>query len=133
MKSAKVSLVDCSPHLVALTWFLAEDTPGMEEDFLRTLSLIKGDDPRIYDNDVTLYVASQKEAPQAKVKSEKPVYLKDHERNRLLTKGDQAFVSDDEEDEVVAPVVPGSYKHEQARLKSEFQAAVGERMRCTLA
>ena len=98
----------------------------MEEDFLRTLSLIKGDDPRIYDNDVTLYVASKKEEPQLKAKADKPVYLKDHERNRLLTKGDQAFVSDDDEDDVVPPAVPGSYKHEQARLKSEFQAAVGK-------
>jgi hypothetical protein len=113
----------------------------LEKDFLRTLSLLKADDPRIYDASVNLYAAPSHAADETaapKAKPEKPVYLKDHERRRLLTKGDQAFVTDDEDDEDegaqqnpgAAGPAEGSYNAEQAKLKQAFkEAASGRRHR----
>lgn len=84
-------------------------TPQVEREFLRTLSLIKSKDPRIYNNDIMffskgMYACSVSEAVFGKGSSiplshtdtvapigdkgkEKPMYLKDYERKRLLERG----------------------------------------------
>jgi hypothetical protein len=56
-------------------------------------------------------------------------YLKDHERRRLLTKGDQAFVSDSDDDEPPASNPPPeglTYVQEQELLKKQIlQGIIG--------
>ena len=75
-------------------------TERVEIDFFKTLAFLKAKNPAIYDKNAVFFKdeeeddtepAKDKKAPKAK-----PVYLKDHERNRLLTKGADAFVSDEE-------------------------------------
>ena len=62
-------------------------------------------------------------------KSAKPFSLKDHERKRLQTKGVNAFVSDDEDDED-APPLPGSrsstfaFNEEQRDLRKNLIKAM---------
>lgn len=77
-------------------------TEEVEIDFFKTLALLKEDNPVIYDKDKTFFkehVAGEEAAAAKPKKKEKPVFLKDHERQRLLTKGAEAFVSDDEEEQ----------------------------------
>ncbi len=88
-------------------------TSNTRDDFFRTLSLLKAKDPSIIKEKLSQPLPSPdddqddaeeegtqsggKEATKKKTEKAKPVFLKDHERNRLLTKGEFAFV-DDEED-----------------------------------
>jgi hypothetical protein len=101
----------------------------MEKAFLRTLALIKSEDPaKLRDKKLKLYEEAEAAAAAAsddeegeKKKKEKPVYLKDHQRQRLLTRGDQAFVSDSEDDEAEPPAPKDeSYNEQQERLKKAF-------------
>eukprot|EP00729_Bicosta_minor_P007332 gene7332-10893_t len=90
-----------------------------EKDFFITLSKLKTNDPEIYNKEKSFFKKTKEEldagaAAKKKAagmagdsKSAKPFSLKDHERKRLQTKGVNAFVSDDEDDED-APPLPGS-------------------------
>ena len=75
-------------------------TTSVEIDFFKTLSFLKSDNPAIYDKKKEFFREDEDEEEGAEKKEKKtkakPVYLKDHERNRLLTKGVEAFVSDEE-------------------------------------
>lgn len=59
--------------------------------------------------------------------------LKDHQRQRLLTRGDQAFVSDDEDEDAPPPpdgagaAAGESYNAQQARLRRAFHGDSGTR------
>eukprot|EP00039_Didymoeca_costata_P024655 m.11021 g.11021 ORF g.11021 m.11021 type:complete len:731 (-) comp4363_c0_seq1:187-2379(-) len=74
-------------------------TAEVEKDFFRTLSTLKSKNPKIYDGKTSFFRDPEEEGEKkVKTKKEKPVYLKDHERMRLETKGVMAFVSDDEDE-----------------------------------
>ena len=86
-------------------------TPQVEREFLRTLSLVRSRDPAIYQENTTFYSAqgrhldwllspvchlstsllpSHVQAPSVKQqikKSQRPMFLKDYERKRLLERG----------------------------------------------
>lgn len=75
-----------------------ELTEEIEKKFFKTLSCLKSKDPRIYDQNVRFFDTSDiNEQPKKKEKKEKPVFIKDYERQMLLEKGGQ--VSDSDEDE----------------------------------
>jgi len=78
-------------------------TPQMEKDFLETLSLIKEKDPKIYAKDSVFFKKDNNSnddgaGKQKKAKNKQPLLLKDYERQRLLEKGDKAYLSDDDND-----------------------------------
>lgn len=56
--------------------------------------------PEIYDKNHNFFDESESApATKKKTKKEKPMFLKDHERMRLETKGTKAFLSDDDDDD----------------------------------
>ncbi|GFX99766.1 protein KRI1 [Trichonephila clavipes] len=55
-----------------------EVEPVIEKDFLKTLSLLKSKDPRIYDEKVEFF--TEEPVVVKKEKKEKPMFLKDYER-----------------------------------------------------
>lgn len=57
-----------------------------EAEFLKTLSLLKNKDPRIYDQTTTFY-SNPNDAPATLGQRSKVMYLRDYERERLLEKG----------------------------------------------
>ena len=57
-----------------------------EAEFLKTLSLLKNKDPRIYDPNTTFY-STLNDAPASLGQRSKAMYLRDYERERLLEKG----------------------------------------------
>jgi protein KRI1 len=76
-------------------------TDRNELDFLRTLSLLKSKSQDIYQKDTHFFESegeSSDEESAAEVE-EKPLYLKDYERQRLLERGERALVSDSEDEE----------------------------------
>lgn len=74
-------------------------TEKNDQEFLRTLSLIKANDSRVRDPSYQFY-HSEDESSQAKsAEKTKPMYLRDYERKRLVEKGSLALVSSDEEEE----------------------------------
>lgn len=112
-----------------------------EKDFFITLSKLKTNDPEIYNKEKSFFKKTKEEldagaAAKKKAagmagdsKSAKPFSLKDHERKRLQTKGVNAFVSDDEDDED-APPLPGSrsstfaFNEEQRDLRKNLIKAM---------
>ena len=72
------------------------NTREQDTQFLATLAALKAKDQRVFQKDVEFF--SEPELPQLNPGA-KPMYLKDHERMRLQTRGSLAFVSDDEEEE----------------------------------
>ncbi|CAH1113712.1 unnamed protein product [Psylliodes chrysocephalus] len=96
-----------------------EITQAVEKDFFRTLSCLKNKDPSIYNNSVSFFNDSS-QAKVKKKKKEKPVFLKDYERNLILEKG--GVLSDDEE-EVERPKSP-TYNQEQSQIKESFKNAL---------
>jgi hypothetical protein len=75
-----------------------EITADNERDFLRTLSLLKSNDKRVYDPKLEFFHGSDSNS-KPKQKKDKPVFLKDVERREFLERGSQAFLSDDEEED----------------------------------
>eukprot|EP00117_Sycon_ciliatum_P024968 scpid54194/ scgid20825/ Protein KRI1 homolog len=83
-------------------------TEEKEQDFLRTLSLLKARDPKIYDPNVRFFRDEDEEdSDSEKSKSSatgtaskaKPIYLHDYERLMLQEHGSQAFASGSDEDD----------------------------------
>ncbi len=85
-------------------------TKSVELGFFKTLALLKSNNPVIYDKSTKFFdEEAEGEEQPARAKKEKPMYLKDFERNRLLTKGVNAFVSDEEDG---IPLCAGSTSHQ---------------------
>jgi len=106
-------------------------TPDIEKDFLKTLSMIKAKDPKIYEAESVFYASKEtakaKEEDKSK-KSKAPVFLKDYERQRLLEKGEKAYLSDSDDDEsgrigFLEAKDPSelTYNEEQKLLKESFK------------
>ena len=116
--------LQCVPLLFSITQGV---TDRNELDFLRTLSMIKSKNDKIYHQDaqffdlggrivtsstllfipihsflcIAVHSVLESSHDEGKVKrgEEKPLYLKDYERQRLLERGVLALVSDSEEEE----------------------------------
>lgn len=75
-------------------------TEDVEKDFFKTLACLKNKDPSIYKNDVSFF--SEYEVNVKKKKKDKPILLKDYERNLILEKeevlGDEYDTEDDTEE-----------------------------------
>ncbi|XP_048585229.1 protein KRI1 homolog isoform X2 [Nematostella vectensis] len=105
-------------------------TAQKEKDFLKVLAMLKKKDPKIYDKDATFYESDDSSSSNDKEKSkkpQKPMFLKDYERKRLLEKGSKAFVSDEESsDEDESENKKLTYDEEQKALKDSFKLAVND-------
>ncbi|KAG8182691.1 hypothetical protein JTE90_017669 [Oedothorax gibbosus] len=73
----------------------SEEEPVIEKDFLKALSMLKSDDPRIYSEDVELFKEEEEVKEKRKVKKEKPMFVKDFERELVLNRNGE--FSDEEE------------------------------------
>ena len=106
-----------------------EVTAQKTKDFLQTLSLVKQQDPSIYDANTLFYATTNTSSSEGDGDSEsvkRPMYLKDYERKRLLEKGERAFLSDsdDEDDDKRQKML--TYSDEQEELKNDFKRAAGD-------
>ncbi|KAM3531551.1 hypothetical protein MY4038_004426 [Beauveria bassiana] len=93
--------------------FLA--TEDLDAQISATLQAIKNKDPRVYDKDQTFYKPEDQTADTKKDKKEKPVFLRDYHREKLL-RGDIGPEDDDEP--------PQTYEQEQEAAKKEFLSGV---------
>lgn len=91
--------------------FLA--TEDLDAQISATLSAIRNKDPRLYDKDYKFINLPDDEAAGQREKKEKPVFLQDYHREKLL-RGDVG-ASDDEED-----TAPQTYNEEQDALRKSF-------------
>lgn len=95
--------------------FLA--TEDLDAQISATLQAIRNKDPMVYDKDVTFYKPTETETEtgtsETKDKKDKPVYLRDYHREKLL-RGDVG-ASDDEDDDA-----PKTYNQEQDDLKNSI-------------
>ncbi|KAL7795809.1 KRI1-like family C-terminal domain-containing protein [Trichoderma ceciliae] len=101
--------------------FLA--TEDLDAQISATLQAIRNKDPRVYDKETTFYnPEDENDNALTKEKKEKPVFLRDYQREKIL-RGDVGG-SDDEEE------APKTYQQEQDAIKksllSEINAAKGE-------
>ncbi|KAK7425026.1 Kinetochore protein Spc24 [Neonectria magnoliae] len=97
--------------------FLA--TEDLDAQISATLQAIRNKDPKVYDKEVTFYknsdeptTTTSKDKDKDKDKKDKPVYLRDYHREKLLA-GDVG-ASDDEDD------APQTYYQEQDALKKSI-------------
>merc|ERR1712168_368265 len=100
-------------------------TPQIEKDFLQTLSMIKGKDPKIYEKDAVFFApaadnSNSNSSESAKKTKEEPVYLKDYERKRLLEKGEKAYLSDTDDESEMPKGNGVTYVEEQNNLKESL-------------
>ncbi|KAK1675685.1 KRI1-like family-domain-containing protein [Colletotrichum godetiae] len=91
--------------------FLA--TEDLDAQISATLNAIKNKDPRVLDSNFSFFQEGGEVTP-AKTKKEKPMFLKDYHREKILAGGVGA--SDDEDDD--AP--PQTYNQEQDALKKSI-------------
>lgn len=74
-------------------------------NFFKTLAKLKSNDPSIFDKSKKFFDEEvdagdeDGDTDAVQPKKKKPMYLKDYEREQLLTKGEKAFQSDDEDGE----------------------------------
>ncbi|KJZ77049.1 hypothetical protein HIM_03370 [Hirsutella minnesotensis 3608] len=95
--------------------FLA--TEDLDAQISATLQAIRSKDPRVYDKDVTFVQLPEDDALAASIgKKEKPVYLRDYQREKLL-RGDTG-ASDGEEE------APRTYAEEQDALKKTIVSEI---------
>ncbi|KAH7001944.1 KRI1-like family C-terminal-domain-containing protein [Ilyonectria destructans] len=96
--------------------FLA--TEDLDAQISATLQAIRNKDPKVYDKDVTFYKDSDeaKAAAENKEKKDKPIYLRDYHREKLLA-GDVGDF-DDEDD------APKNYYQEQDALKKSIMTEI---------
>ncbi|RSL38544.1 hypothetical protein CEP53_014784 [Fusarium sp. AF-6] len=92
--------------------FLA--TEDLDAQISATLQAIRNKDPKVYDKEVSFYKPDDPAETSNKDTKEKPVYLRDYHREKLL-RGDTGA---DEEDEDV----PMTYNQEQDALKKSIVA-----------
>ena len=92
--------------------FLA--TEALDAQISATLQALRSKDPRVYDKNATFYQGGDSADAKPREKKEKPVYLQDYQREKLL-RGD-AGASYEEEDE---PPLP-TYSQEQDALKKSI-------------
>ncbi|CAJ2509947.1 Uu.00g058470.m01.CDS01 [Anthostomella pinea] len=96
--------------------FLA--TAELDSQISATLQAIKAKDPRVYDGKTTFYAPVDEDADAtattSKPKKEKPVYLQDYHREKIL-RGD--IGADDDDQEEPAP----TFAQEQDSLKKSIQ------------
>lgn len=115
-------------------------TPQIEKDFLKTLSIIKSRDPKMYTKDAKFYESEDSNSeddqpgssrrPKESSRKEKPMYLKDYERKIIVEKEgkftddveDEDEMEDDAEERERA--MSPTYAEEQQRLKDSFFSAV---------
>ncbi|KAI5459930.1 KRI1-like family C-terminal-domain-containing protein [Mariannaea sp. PMI_226] len=95
--------------------FLA--TEDLDAQISATLQAIRNKDPKVYDKDVTFYKESDDTTAASKEKKDKPVYLKDYHREKLLA-GDVGDASDDDGD------APKTYHQEQDALKKSIMTEI---------
>ncbi|OAA76395.1 ribosome biogenesis protein Kri1 [Akanthomyces lecanii RCEF 1005] len=93
--------------------FLA--TEDLDAQISATLQAIKNKDPRVYDKDQTFYKPDDETGDAKTEKKEKPVFLRDYHREKIL-RGD---IGADEEEEQ-----PQTYDQEQEAAKLEFLSGV---------
>lgn len=101
--------------------FLA--TEDLDAQISATLNAIRNKDPKVYDKEVTFYTSTDEPTKTTDdEQKEKPIYLRDYHREKLL-RGDTGASYDDED-------TPMSYNQEQDALKksivSQFHTAVDE-------
>ena len=101
-------------------------TEILDSEIAATLNAIRSKDPRVYDSKTTFYKSLEEEngPEKSKAKKEKPMFLRDYQREKLLNgKG----LEDAEEEEERR--LPLTYNEEQEALKKkvvgEMHAAVG--------
>ncbi|EGX89277.1 ribosome biogenesis protein Kri1 [Cordyceps militaris CM01] len=96
--------------------FLA--TEDLDAQISATLQAIKNKDPRVYDKDQTFYKPDEETADANKDKQDKqdkPVYLRDYHREKIL-RGDTGADNEDEQ--------PQTYDQEQEAAKKDFLSGV---------
>ncbi|GFU34234.1 protein KRI1 homolog [Nephila pilipes] len=96
-----------------------EVEPVIEKDFFKTLSLLKSNDPRIYDKNYQFF-SEEPIVKKPKEKKEKPMFMKDYERELVLKRNG---VLSDEEDENRTSIKPITFQ-EQANIKKSFKDAL---------
>ncbi|OHE95645.1 KRI1-like family protein [Colletotrichum orchidophilum] len=103
--------------------FLA--TEDLDAQISATLSAIKNKDPRVLDKNFSFFqdAAAGPEATPSKVKKEKPMFLKDYHREKILAGGVGA--SDDEDDDA-PPRPPQTYNQEQDALKKSIISEINK-------
>lgn len=100
-------------------------TPGIQHEFMKTLSMIKSKDPKIYSSDTVFFDAQDAGSESKKSEKKKnPILLKDYERQRLLEKGVNAYISDSEEEN--EQDAEPTYNQEQQQIKESFKKALEE-------
>jgi len=102
-------------------------TPQLDLDIIKTISMIRKKDSRIYKPDFNAFQEDDKPDDQEdeKKKKEKPVRYKDMVRKEALKRAEKDSVSGDESSEEDEPV-KGTYVESQKQLKKAFQAAVSD-------
>jgi len=109
-------------------------TPQIQKDFLQTLSMIREKDPKIYKKDSIFFHTDESNdkkgedgnvnSKSGKKKKERPLFLKDYERQRLLEKGEKAYLSDsDDETNINNKPKDLTYVEEQNQLKKSILTA----------
>ncbi|KAK1963068.1 hypothetical protein LY78DRAFT_615006 [Colletotrichum sublineola] len=102
--------------------FLA--TEDLDAQISATLSAIKNKDPRVLDKNFSFFQDTSNAAaePTPSKKKEKPMFLKDYHREKILAGGVGA--SDDEDDD--APPPPQTYNQEQDALKKSIISEINK-------
>ncbi|KCV71959.1 hypothetical protein H696_01368 [Fonticula alba] len=97
-------------------------TPAVEKDILRTISLIKARDPRVYDSKVDFFEGGAIESARAaweekKNNQYKPMTIGDYNMKKLLS---GEYAKDEEEEQQEAEPAPRTFVQEQADLREAF-------------
>jgi len=103
-----------------------EVDPEAEREFLKALSCVVKRDPKIYDPSVSFFEGIDVENKK-KPKKEKPIYLKDYERNQLLqTNGELNFDEEENGPDYDVHSVPLSKAKEEEEIRKSFKKAMEE-------
>ncbi|XP_076353297.1 protein KRI1 homolog isoform X1 [Tachypleus tridentatus] len=99
-------------------------TPTVEKDFLKTLSLLKKKDPRIYNPNENFFQKEDVERGRLnssinKKEKQKPMYLKDYERKVILEK--EGKLSDEDENTGFKRASSPTYYEDQQLIKESFK------------